>query len=77
VQREVDVEDDVEGPLVPVPLDQRGTEHGLQRLPIVHADHLDRGHGIETFGHRHRDPDGPELADEAGQDVEHGVVPLT
>ncbi len=69
-QREVDVEHGVERGPVPVVLHQRGRERGLELLTVVEIEVLDRAHGVEVLGHRHRQARGTQLMHEALEQVE-------
>jgi hypothetical protein len=52
-------------------LDQRGRQRRLEGGPVLHRDELERPHGVEILGHRHRQAGGPQLVDEARQQIEH------
>ena len=69
-QREVDLEDGLEGAPVGVGLHQGGAEGVLERLPVLEGDVLDRLHGIEVLGQAHRQARLAELDDEAAQQLE-------
>ena len=75
VQREVDVEDGVERAPVAEVLHQRGREHLAERLALLQRDVLDRAHGVEVLGHRHRQPRRPQLVHEPLEHVEHHARP--
>ena len=53
-QREVHLEDGLEGPPVGVVLHQRGAERVLERLTILDRDVLHRLHGVEVLGEADR-----------------------
>src|SRR5581483_2610548 len=71
LEGEVDVEEDVEGLLVVGVLDQRRPQRRLEGRTVLEVDVLQRPHGVEVLGHRHRQPRRPQLVDEARQQVEH------
>ena len=70
-QREVDVEHGVERGAVALVLHQRRAEHRAQDLALADVDVLDRPHGVEVLGHRHRQPRRPQLVDEPLEHVQH------
>ena len=49
-------------------------ERGFEGRAVVERHVLDRAHGIEVLGHRHRKAGEPELVHEALEHVEHGRV---
>ena len=58
-----------------VVLHHRGAERVLERVPILDRDVLDRLHGVEVLGQRHRQPRVAELCDEASHQIEHRIRP--
>ena len=74
VEREIDVEDGLEGAPVVVVLHQGRSERGLERAALGDVDVLDGAHGVEVLGHRHREPGRPQLVDEPLEHVEHGLT---
>ena len=74
-RREVDLEDRLERPPVRVALHQRGRQCVLERLAVLDGDVADGLHGVQVLGQRHRQPRGPQLLDEAVEEVEHRPVP--
>ena len=70
-QREVDLEDGLErlaGGGGASPASRSSTALNISRSSI--GDVLDRAHGVEVLRHRHRQPGGAQLVDEALEDVE-------
>ena len=73
LEGEVHVEEDVEDLLVVGVLDQRGLQRRLERRPVLDGDVLEGPHGVEVLRHRDRQPGGPQLVDEARDQVEHST----
>ena len=74
-QREVDLEDRLEGPPVGVVLHQRGRQGVLERLAVLERDVLDRLHGVEVLGEADRQARLAQLGDEPGEQLEHRLPP--
>ena len=66
-QREVDLEDGLEGLPVGVVFDHGGGQGVLEGLPVLEGDVAQGLHGIEVLGQAHRDAGGAQLLDESRQ----------
>jgi hypothetical protein len=75
LEREEQVEDDVERRLVLRRLHQRGAQPGLHRRPVGQPDVLERADGVQVLGRRHRDADLAQLPDQPLDGGEHGLTP--